>query len=432
MSDSKTDPSDHSADGIQPSADNSCWRWICGLLLLAAILRIMAAIAIEHHVRQAGRQFLVEGDANGYWQLGQAIAAGADYSIHSPPRRILRTPGYPLLLAASIRVFGPSVLAASLLQAAVGTLVCLQVCLLTRRLAGTAPAIAALAIAAVSPLQIASCVQILSEGWFTCCVLASLLAVEPLLRSARNAVFSSSLRQALMAGLAAGCGILVRPGWILWPALASGMLILLHQGPVRRRLLLAGTLCLGSWLVLLPWAIRNFQVSGLWVHTSLWSGPSLYDGLNPQATGASDMRFLDAESLYSRFSEAEVNDQYKRRALDFVLQNPVRTAELALCKAARFLSPTLSATGLANPAFNASLLIWYLLLVFLMIQGLLSNRLTRTARMLLFLPFLQFLLVHMVFVGSVRYRLPVEMPLAAVAACGMVRIWQRRGWTLPD
>jgi len=432
MSDSKTETSPHSHGHCQYSADRSHWRWICSLLLLAAILRIIAAVSIDHHVRQAGRQFLVEGDANGYWQLGQALAAGADYAIHSPPRRILRTPGYPLLLAASIRVFGPSILAASLLQAALGTLVCLQVFLLTKRLAGTAPALAALAIAAVSPLQIASCVQILSEGWFTCWVLASLLALEPLLRSGHEDASSASVWQALTAGLAAGCGILVRPGWILWPVLATGMLILFHRSPVRRRLLLATTLCLGSWLVLLPWAIRNFQVSGLWVHTSLWSGPSLYDGLNPQATGASDMRFLDADLLYNRYTEAEVNDQYKRRALDFVLKNPWRTAELGVSKAARFLSPTLSAPGIANSATNASLLAWHLLLLIPMIQGLFGSRLTRTAKLLLFLPFLQFLLVHMVFVGSVRYRLPVEMPLAAVAACGIVGIWQRRGWTLPD
>jgi hypothetical protein len=35
-------------------------------------------------------------------------------------------------------------------------------------------------------------------------------------------------------------------------------------------------------------------------------------------------------------------------------------------------------------------------------------------------PFLQFLVVHMVFVGSIRYRLPVEFPLSIIAAQGWV------------
>lgn len=426
MPDNNPDSGQRFANSAGPPVAASHLRWVCSLLLLAALLRIIAALAIDQHCRQAGRQFLVEGDANGYWTLGQAIASAEDYAIHTPPRRILRTPGFPLLLAASIRVFGNSVLMASLLLAMVGTVVCLQVYLLTRRLAGPLPAIAALAIAAISPLQIASCVQILSEGWFTCWVLASLLTLEPLLRSQQTDRKRHLLLRALIAGLATGAGILVRPGWILWPACAACLLLLFHRGPRSRRILLAGTLCLGSWLVLLPWAARNYQVSGLWVHTSLWSGPSLYDGLNPQATGASDMRFLDEESLYTRFSEAEVNEQYKQRAVDFVLQNPGRTTVLAFIKSARFLSPILSAQGLANPALNTCLATWYLILTLLTAYGLLSGRLSVVATLLLFLPFLQFLLVHMVFVGSVRYRLPVEMPLTAVAACGMVGMWQRR------
>lgn len=426
MSDNKPDSGQNSATAAALPVSNSHLRWVCGLLVLAALLRIIAALAIDQHCRQAGRQFLVEGDANGYWSLGQAIAASEDYAIHNPPRRILRTPGFPLLLAASIRVFGNSTLIASLVLAMVGTVVCLQVYLLTRRLAGQLPALAALAIAAISPLQIASSVQILSEGWFTCWVLASLLTLEPLLRAEPTRRQLPPLLQSLVAGLATGAGILVRPGWILWPACGTCLLLLFHRGPRGQRVLLAGMLCLGAWLMLLPWAIRNYQVSGLWIHTSLWSGPSLYDGLNPRATGASDMRFLDEESLYSRLSEAEVNERYKQRAIAYALQNPLRTTELAFIKSTRFLSPVLSAQGLANTAINACLIVWYLILAILTARGLFSGRLTFVATLLLFLPFLQFLLVHMVFVGSVRYRLPVEMPLTAVAACGIVGIWQRR------
>ena len=81
--------------------------WI--ILLLALLVRVAAAIAIDQHVTSSGRSFLIEGDANGYWELGQHIAAGEDYAIHQPPRYVLRTPGFPLLLAASIRVFGDSI-----------------------------------------------------------------------------------------------------------------------------------------------------------------------------------------------------------------------------------------------------------------------------------------------------------------------------------
>ena len=94
------------------------------ILLLALLLRVVAAIVIDRHVSEAGRTFLIEGDANGYWELGQHIAAGEDYAIFQPPRRVLRTPGFPLLLAASIKGFGKNVFAATLMMAVVGTGCC--------------------------------------------------------------------------------------------------------------------------------------------------------------------------------------------------------------------------------------------------------------------------------------------------------------------
>jgi hypothetical protein len=45
------------------------------------------------------------------------------------------------------------------------------------------------------------------------------------------------------------------------------------------------------------------------------------------------------------------------------------------------------------------------------------------------MPFVQFLLVHMVFVGSIRYRLPVEFPLTIIAARGLVWLMQKAGYS---
>ena len=48
------------------------------ILLVALLLRVVVAIAIEQRVTAAGRTFLIEGDANGYWELAQHLAAGHD------------------------------------------------------------------------------------------------------------------------------------------------------------------------------------------------------------------------------------------------------------------------------------------------------------------------------------------------------------------
>ncbi|MEJ7594851.1 MAG: glycosyltransferase family 39 protein [Planctomycetaceae bacterium] len=392
------------------------------ILSLALLLRVIAAIGIEQHVTEAGRTFLIEGDANGYWELAQHIAAGEDYSIFQPPRRVLRTPGFPLLLAASIKVFGKSVFAASLVLAVVGTGCCWLTWLLARKLFDEFTAMWAMLLVAVSPLQIGSSVQILSETWFSFGLLVCLLAMARLLKQVPTA---SCGRIAFTNGILTGLTVLIRPGWLLWAGLSSLLVILFGQMSFAKRILCGALICGGCFAALLPWAWRNHEVTGHWILTSLWSGPSLYDGLNPNATGASDMNFFDQENVLSTMSEYDMNSHYKQRAIDFVMSNPRRAIELAFLKAGRYLSISLNAAGFSGGVFSVFCVVWDSALFFLILAGALDLRHQPACIGLLSGPFLQFLLVHMVFVGSIRYRLPVEFPLSILAAHGLVALRQR-------
>ena len=399
----------------------SCYKFWT-ILLLALLLRVIAAMAIDQRVTEAGRTFLIEGDANGYWELGQHIAAGEDYAIFQPPRRVLRTPGFPLLLAASIKVFGKSVFAASLVMAVVGTGCCWLTWLLARKLSDEFTALWAMLLVAGSPLQIGSNVQILSETWFSLGLLICLLALARLLKQAPAA---SCGRIAFANGILTGLTVLIRPGWLLWAGLSSLLVILFGQMTFAKRILCATLICGGCFVALLPWAWRNHEVTDHWVFTSLWSGPSLYDGLHDGATGASDMNFFDQENVLATMSEYDMNSHYKQRAIDFVMSHPRRTVELALLKAGRYLSPSLNAAGFSGGVFSVFCVVWYCVLMVLILAGALDLRHKLAYVGLLAGPFLQFLLVHMVFVGSIRYRLPVEFPLSILAAHGLVALRQR-------
>jgi len=391
------------------------------LLMLAMGIRFAAAMAVERQVKAEGRQFLIEGDANGYWELGKKIAAGQEYSIYTPPRQVLRTPGFPLLLAASIRIFGDSIFAASLVVAVVGTACCALTAALARRLTDNRTALWALALVAISPIQVGSNVQILSETWFSFWLLLTLLAMAAVVasRPSGSNAATRELWSSLVSGILTGLTVLVRPGWILWPWFSSLIVFFCGRQARGRRLLMCGLLFAGCYLALLPWAWRNHNVTGHWIFTSLWSGASLYDGLHAGATGASDMTFVDQETVYATMSEYDANAHYKQRAFEFALANPVRTAELALFKAGRYLSPTLNAAGFSGGPFSVFCVFWYAFFWGLVAVGCLELRKNQATLFLLTGPFLQFLLVHMVFVGSIRYRLPVEFPLSIIAAKGL-------------
>ena len=137
------------------------------------------------------------------------------------------------------------------------------------------------------------------------------------------------------------------------------------------------------------------------------------------------MTFVDTENLFSRMSEYDVNAEYKRRAYEFAVSDPVRTIELGFLKAGRYLSPTLNATGFTGGPFSLFCLIWYLIFLSFIVAGTWDLRTKPVILLLLAGPFLQFLLVHMVFVGSIRYRLPVEFPLSVIAARGIAVVWRR-------
>lgn len=407
------------------------------ILLLAFGLRVTAAVLVDRYVAAQGRTFLIEGDANGYWQLAQKIVAGQDYAIHHPPRYVLRTPGFPLFLAASIHLFGDSVLAASLLLAGVGTGCCWLTYCLGKRLIDEQTALMAAAFMSVSPLQVGNSVLILSETLFAFWVLLSLLALARVPATWWPRPFEKrpsprSLFEAAIAGAAAGLTTLVRPGWILWAGLGASLLAVFGTDRVRLRLIAIAAFGLCCFAVLLPWAYRNSQATGHWVFTSLWSGPSLYDGLHPDADGSSDMSFVDNETVFATKSEFEANAEYKRRAWEFVANNPRRTLELALIKAQRYLSLTPNASGFSGGPLSLICLLFYLLFYGMVLTGVWLLRDRPAVVALLTAPFLQFLLVHMVFIGSVRYRLPVEFPLAVLAAVGvmgLLRKWDFRQQT---
>ena len=116
-------------------------------------LRVLAAFAVQGYADRLGKPCLF-GDTTIYWELARAIREGRPFVVDQSgvPHHALRTPGYPLFLAACQALFGERILPVRLVQAALGTLGVYFVYRLVDRAVGDRKAaIIAAGLAAVEP-----------------------------------------------------------------------------------------------------------------------------------------------------------------------------------------------------------------------------------------------------------------------------------------
>lgn len=368
-----------------------------------------------------GRLCLIEGDASGYWILGQRLAHGQSYELYDPPRRILRMPGFPIILAGCQIVFGEWLLPTRCVLAVLGTLGCGCVYWLAKELVSESVGLVACGLVAISPPLVVFSPLLLSETVFATAMVASLIPLARLVKS--SAVNSPRMRAAVAAGSWIAIATYLRPTWLPIALVGAVAVVLMGRGR-RAAWIEAGVILLTCIVWLMPWTWRNYLVCGHLVPTTLWVGPSLYDGLNPEATGDSNMAFFDRENLLATMSEYDMDREYRRRAWAYARQHPQRTVELACVKAGRYWSPWPNAPQFDRPLIRWGLTATTLPLYILAFVGWWQRRRDLVFWLVTLGPALFFCLVHMLFVGSIRYRLPADSTLWIAAATGLVAIWQ--------
>ena len=406
--------------------------WLPCILAGALAARLGAAVLIQHQVDQTpGRLCLIAGDAAGYWDLARHLVRGEDFAIYNPPRYALRMPGFPLVMAGWMKLFGENVLGMRILLAFVGTGACWLVYLLGRELVDDSTGLVACFVAAISPMFIGFSVLLLSETLFGLALLASLIAFAKLAKADDAAIeptpeslSKNGTMLAVVAGLLSGAATLVRPTWMLVvPALGLLYLMPVYLIPERNRKRRLGRVALvmtGLALALAPWTIRNAIVTGHFVPTTLWMGPSLYDGLSPQATGVSNMEFIEADGWYGSpdVSEYDADRHYRQAAVAFAREHPRRALELAVIKLWRFCNPFPNAEQFGQWTVWLGVGLFELPVLFLALIGIWQVRRSSLCWALAAGPMLYFALIHTVFIGSLRYRLPAEYALLVLSAVG--------------
>ena len=404
-------------------------RSTAAIVVFAIALRIVAALVWQSQCSLHDTT-LKFGDSHSYWTIASNLALEGRYQYGSDQSRIFRSPAYPLFLAPlawSERWFSDqSAQAPFVLGARIATYC-----------GAVGMSIFVLSEAVATPLMVLSCWML----WRS-----TLRNPDP-----DGSHFWTSQRWLATAysAFALGLACLARPSWGLWPGLALPLVAFASNRQELffwRNWLLQGMFFFGIMCcVMAPWWVRNYAITGKFVPSTLQVGASLYDGWHPGASGSSDenmafsieamQRILREEALLANDpSEVEstlewrIDRRLHQEAWGWARENPSDALRLGLIKFQKTWWPFPTARELSNPM----VVLWeagsYLFILIMSAVGLWSLRADcrRWTEACWFIaPCVYLALLHMVFVGSVRYRQPGVLILCGLAGIGLSAAWTR-------
>ena len=373
---------------------------------------------------------LVFPDSASYDSIARNWLAGKGFRETSG-RQASRAPGYPVFLAAchSLGLQRPQGI--YLVQAAADSAMCVLLALLGRRLFGDTAGFLAGCIAAICPFFIFYTGFLLAETLFT----LGLVALMLFLFECRDALEKSTSRMLLLsaaAGVLLGLLVLLRSSLLLFPLFL--LPIWLAWARNRRRAMTAwGTMIAAMALVMLPWIVRNYEIFGRFIPTTLQVGESLYEANSPYADGGPAMDRIDwvKERGGGPMGEYENNQFFRNAALKYIREHPGRFCALAVEKFMRFWNPLPNYGPYRRPMGIAVNLCAFVPIILLACAGILRRKRDAATLLLLLSPVAYFTLLHTVFVGSVRYRTPIMPFVILLAALGMESVWARRRRSAP-
>lgn len=395
-------------------------KWLAVLLVVALGIRLAWCFS---RVVDEDAMFRSLPDQREYLSLGRSIISGGGLKFvdlrFNDEVRAFRPPGYPLLIAAC----GGKVRIVQIAQCAIDASTVLAVVLLARRWLSDRLSLLAGAIVAFNPFLIFFTSLLLTETVFTAMLMWALVCLS---RSHHSPLQPKRGVVLFWIGVfILALSIHVRTSSIGLPLLLGIAAFLMRDSKKQSRwysLPIATSIVLLTIVTLLPWAARNRIVLGQWIWTSTNDGFTLYDGLNDSADGSSDQSFVTALPQLRTMNEVARSDYLSSAAKTWTAENPNRVIELAGRKLARMWSPiplsseyggrriyVIAAGAYALPLFIAALV------------GLWQGGIPRRAKILLLLPAIYFSCVHAITIGSLRYRVPVEPPIAILAASAFCR-----------
>ena len=370
--------------------------FIAGILVLAFILRAIAALVIpdqSHLLSDAAAYRESALHLLSYWQMANSY----------------QMPLYPLLIA----VTGPGLgqLAADITLSVISVWL---VCELTRELFADqyATIFSGLIAACYPPLVFFSVVG-LSETLFITLILVCFL-------SWYRANFA-------VAAVAAVLAILTRPVFdIFAPALVILFALVIHRFSFIQMLGRLAVYAAIYCVLMTPWWLSNYQAYGQFVRLTPGGGTALYAGNNPlnHSGGGNVGVDYDLTAFKKIANPVERDRALRNAAVGYIADHPLRFLELTGLKFIRMWRPWPANEGYRSLATVVIAISSFVPVVLLAGMGVFLKRTMVRCLSPILLFALSYTAVHMILLGTIRYRLPLEpflLILSSVSISYLVR-----------
>ena len=389
-------------------------RTLCLIVLVAAGLR--AAVFVGAEYRPGRFDF---ADSHRYMAVARNIAAGKG-PVESDLVRAGTDPLFPYMLAVGVKLgfredaalmrFG------RLVNTLAGLVSVVLLAFLARHLVGNGPALLAAAILAIDPILVFFNALVLSEAPYTAMLLAGVFCIT------RMTGQRSGFAWAAGAGGLIGLATVMRSTNLFMPVVLLPF-VWHFAGPARtRRMGMTALFFVGAAAMLIPTTARNYALFGHLVPVRTGGGAALMEAFGPWADGSPGMDRIRYPEFPQDAGEYRRDQLCRNAALAWLRDHPHRAVSLAWAKLRRTWSIAINASDYSSRLY--SVVAWATVApeFALTLGGLWLMRRNRAAVALLLVPAIYFTLVHVVFVGSVRYRVPAMPFLFVPAGVALYRI----------
>jgi 4-amino-4-deoxy-L-arabinose transferase-like glycosyltransferase len=290
----------------------------------------------------------------------------------------------------------------------------LSFCLFKDRLAAILSSI----IAALYPHFLFYSVSGLTEVFYTFLLLLSFLLFYK--------------KKFFMAIIISILALLVRPTFdFLNPILIILFVGFVHASGWRKVVQYLSIYAIAYIVIMSPWWVHQYQKYDEFIRLNLGDGIVLYSGNNPlNKTGGG---IVDTDVDISGFNNEKNpvirNNKMRAAAIEYIVENPVRFVELSWLKFNRFWRLWPHTQYYQQWYVVAASLLSYGVVLFLAIGFMLRNAKRHFRKLTpIFALFTYLTLVHMITIGSIRYRFPLEPFLIIFAAHFLQDLWKSMDW----